>query len=281
VRVNNLTQPSRSVRRSLLEQSLREGLAGYHTQSVMEAGNSTPRKYGPAELMALKTGWTPSAARIVRPNLRLKRDFKNFLKKLGIWNPDKSVQFRLEYTSAQIEMRYNRLVPNRRYKYFHFKNGGTWHQLHQKGRWNAHVVRRGRTALVTSNGDEYRVDPGSARFFRVNKPRSAGKGYKGYEPFDRLKAVRYETSHGPVYVPPKRNDLHLRVQLERVRQLDRVAKVTDEGDINVLGGRVLPLREHRKYWYFLRKRGIFTFSEHHPYGNEAECFDSFYKKQRP
>jgi hypothetical protein len=41
---------------------------------------------------------------------------------------------------------------------------------------------------------------------------------------------------------------------------------------NVLGGRQstgkLPKREHTKYWYFLRKRGVWEKSQHHPYGDE-------------
>jgi len=30
--------------------------------------------------------------------------------------------------------------------------------------------------------------------------------------------------------------------------------------------------EHKKYWYFKRKRGYWTFSQHHPYGDEIDVY---------
>jgi hypothetical protein len=38
--------------------------------------------------------------------------------------------------------------------------------------------------------------------------------------------------------------------------------------------RTAPKREHTKYWYFRRKNGVWRPSDHHPYGDEIDYFDS-------
>jgi hypothetical protein len=35
-----------------------------------------------------------------------------------------------------------------------------------------------------------------------------------------------------------------------------------------------PLPEHKKYWYFKRKRGMWHVSQHHPYGDELQAYES-------
>lgn len=62
----------------------------------------------------------------------------------------------------------------------------------------------------------------------------------------------------------------------------RVGKIMVDNHGNTiksyLGGRALtvpPLAHHKKYWYFLRKRGCYTFSEHHPYGDEGRLISLF------
>jgi len=48
--------------------------------------------------------------------------------------------------------------------------------------------------------------------------------------------------------------------------------------VNELGGkteeysRLPPAAHHKKYWYFLRKRGRWVPSEHHPYGDEEDLY---------
>jgi hypothetical protein len=67
---------------------------------------------------------------------------------------------------------------------------------------------------------------------------------------------------------PKREN---KPSLRRVGKA-RVDESTFEGYLDYLGGpviRIPPRPWHKKYWYFFRKRGQWTFSEHHPYGDES------------
>lgn len=59
----------------------------------------------------------------------------------------------------------------------------------------------------------------------------------------------------------------------RIRAVGRLnVTKANETLVNYLGGRsyVLPAEHHKKYWYFLRKRGTYRFSTHHPYGDELD-----------
>jgi hypothetical protein len=48
----------------------------------------------------------------------------------------------------------------------------------------------------------------------------------------------------------------------------------DRKSYKVLRPNRLPRRHHKKYWYFLRKRGFYETSSHHPYGDEYEAYAS-------
>lgn len=60
----------------------------------------------------------------------------------------------------------------------------------------------------------------------------------------------------------------------RLNTLKRVGYTVQLGEpkdthIKVVGGVTVPLRHHKKYWYFYRKTGTWRTSEHHPYGDES------------
>jgi hypothetical protein len=53
-----------------------------------------------------------------------------------------------------------------------------------------------------------------------------------------------------------------------------VARVSN-GILDVVGGPAVPFapnKAHWKYWYFRRKRGVWTPSQHHPYKDEAKIY---------
>jgi hypothetical protein len=45
-------------------------------------------------------------------------------------------------------------------------------------------------------------------------------------------------------------------------------------EFRALKPKVPPMAHHTKYWYFLRKRGTYETSRHHPYGDEYEAYAS-------
>jgi hypothetical protein len=60
------------------------------------------------------------------------------------------------------------------------------------------------------------------------------------------------------------------------KTLVRVARATPGGFRAVLGGQTFteaPAKAHAKYWYFLRTRGFWRFSQHHPIEGENEVYD--------
>jgi len=83
---------------------------------------------------------------------------------------------------------------------------------------------------------------------------------------------------GRKYIIPARREP---VSLTRSKKISNEARLAAVGRISQeanqliatrLGGcsYVLPEAHHKKYWYFLRKRGFYTFSTHHPYGDEKD-----------
>jgi hypothetical protein len=62
------------------------------------------------------------------------------------------------------------------------------------------------------------------------------------------------------------------------KALVSVARETGNGEfISVLGGQTFTStpaarQKHAKYWYFLRKRGFWRFSQHHPIGDENDTY---------
>lgn len=231
-------------------------------------------RYSSRDLLALRTGWRINMEVARPPDLRMRRDSKNYLKRLGIYRPQFQ-QFRLEMKEPEGRFQYSSAMCNRVFKYHHFKNGGTWAQLKKMGQWSWTTTRR--YPLKMHVGKHVYVLHGNTKFVRVNRPCSKKRPKRRYfvEVTDR---EVLKTGIGPVYIPPgKRDEAVARTGLFLNKQIDANmirAKMSHNGDISVLGGPVLPLRHHKKYWYFLRKRGHFTLSEHHPYGDEYLIFDA-------
>jgi hypothetical protein len=85
----------------------------------------------------------------------------------------------------------------------------------------------------------------------------------------RAKAPVLETPVGPIRLPKGQIDRVLdSVHLPKAGtfRLELDGRITK----SYVGGltTVVPMAHHKKYWYFLRKRGYYRFSEHHPYGDE-------------
>jgi len=242
-----------------------------------------PRRRGLGELLSLRNVLLSSTAFGKAPTDLLSRRFKNHLRWLGVWRPKRELSFRWTYT-PQIVMRYDYSMPNRHYRYLFFKKGGTIREFKKIFAWHGYVLKGAPPKVTFQNGDEYFVDRQSGRFIRKNRPnyrsRNRGPTDLGQHPVKRVPKDwdQLKTPQGPVYVPPKKRDYYTRVDYGRTHTLSKLAAVGrlfQDGEtecINVLGGRILPLKHHKKYWYFLRKKGHFTFSLHHPYGDEARCF---------
>jgi len=97
-----------------------------------------------------------------------------------------------------------------------------------------------------------------------------------------------------IYVPPgiyaaakaarEKRSKPLYDQTSRLPPIGRVIRDMGPGKdnvyINVVGGRIvgpmrpanIPAGHHKKYWYFLRTRGTWYTSEHHPYPDEPEIY---------
>jgi hypothetical protein len=201
--------------------------------------------------------------------------------------PKKNRAFRFE-TKVHIVYRYDWDVPNRHFRYLFFKNGGTINQFKKLQPTKAVRVKP-TTTFVYTNGKKYLMT-GTGDMIRISKPGRGNSATKKQKE-ESSKMIRHETGKGPVYIPPFKRNMQFRVAVQRGKDIDdgRLVPVArgswqnqlenykyvgnvSEGYLNVLGGRVLPLKHQSKYWYFLRKRGNFVFSEHHPYGDEALCF---------
>lgn len=120
---------------------------------------------------------------------------------------------------------------------------------------------------------------------RLEKLRRAEKS--GYAAARKLRKKLPPGTSGPV--PPVRvPDFSTLVprfrtgKTERIREkrsnlplVGKVHNIMNKTFIEGLGGRKIPFApspEHKKYWYFKRKKGEWTFSVHHPYGNEYDLY---------
>lgn len=119
-----------------------------------------------------------------------------------------------------------------------------------------------------------------------------GRGQVAFGPPEPVALAPKPVKTVEIVTPPVRSsavkysvrDAVLKRQKIALRQSLRAANaITDSvtGDIYVspLCGRTftvrdkfLPKKEWKKYCYFLRKRGFWTVSEHHPYGDEDEWY---------
>jgi len=81
------------------------------------------------------------------------------------------------------------------------------------------------------------------------------------------------------YTPAMELKLDTKVEIQIRKGIWKVGKVSQDigGNriITYLGGKAhlfRPAEHHKKYMYFFRKRGFWTFSEHHPYPDESACY---------
>jgi hypothetical protein len=228
----------------------------------------------PSELLALRIGWSPSVAG--RPAPPVLRAFKNLLKGLEIFkrSPTHGHTMTMEY-NPKVVFGYDCFRTNRSYKYRHFKNGLTWRDLHLRGKNSARIIR-GPQIMHTSAGDYVVVtDENGVRFQKIGKPnqskarRASGRRPEPAKPAKTSLRERILTPLGPVMTPPS-----LAVNVLNSRMLPKTGTFSAQEDghiyLSYLGGQstVLPAKHHKKYWYFLRKKGAWRFSEHHPYGDE-------------
>jgi len=227
-------------------------------------------RYTPSELIALQNGWKRQCTLGQVPTDLLKRRFKNSLRSLGIWMPKRDLidEFRWTYNPVMVA-KYDSRMSNRHWKYLFFKRGGTIRDLKKIPRRD--FIRVSGQPRLEWRGNVYRPDR-TGKLIQVRPPNSRKRG-RNRNTGQVAEPVKVQTSFGPIYVPPQKRNWFARADYQRAKDLTSMVRgtVTSNGDINVLGGRILPLEHHRKYWYFLRKRGYFKFSEHHPYGDEALC----------
>jgi len=232
------------------------------------------RSYSIAELSSLRTGYTRQCTLGQVPTDLLTRRYKNSVRSLGLWKPTRNNEFRWIYNPT-MALRYDHRIPNRRWKYLFFKRGGKLDEFRKIRPFDA--VRIAGEPILEWRGSKYRVIGNTGDIVKMSPPgrrrKALGRPSQA-DLADSTRRLKVETNLGPVYVPPHKRDWFARLDFQRAKErtITERAKVSSDGNINVLGGRILPLREHSKYWYFLRKRGYFVFSEHHPYGDEALCF---------
>lgn len=192
------------------------------------------------------------------------RGFKNHLKSIGIYRPayvDKH-QAREHLHKKEV---YDPSMSNKKFKYEYVKRTGS-----PKG-----LSDLKKTSITIA---EYKF-PGRP----LTRHRMAGLLMKqnrlleGKRHDERpVRVKRQETSFVRKNVLP--------VILEKTgkpvnsKRLKAVGKVFFEHNgtfVSYLGGKTHkfnPEKGHRKYWYFLRKRGCWTFSQHHPYGDENVAY---------
>jgi hypothetical protein len=96
--------------------------------------------------------------------------------------------------------------------------------------------------------------------------------------FGPIRPLRTPEGSNPYVIPMRRTG---KTELKRSKIASRQSAQRAAGRVSAhanqligtyLKGKsyVLPEAHHKKYWYFLRKRGYYTFSEHHPYGDEVD-----------
>jgi len=102
-----------------------------------------------------------------------------------------------------------------------------------------------------------RVREKTKRRFRRAKPGINGPGQSATKPVAAwVRPTKARTLHSNPSIRP-------------------VARYRD-GILNVVGGiatSFAPAEQHKKYWYFLRRRGVWAPSQHHPYSDEPRVYN--------
>jgi hypothetical protein len=110
----------------------------------------------------------------------------------------------------------------------------------------------------------------------VKAPKRGGKHHKKRN--HRIKPVKYTHSNGVKvelkfkYQPP-RNRRSISPVRENVTPYIKRGVIFHANGVSYfhsLGGLTVPFRHHTKYWYFLRKRGEWYSSLHHPYQDDFQ-----------
>jgi len=188
------------------------------------------------------------------------RRFKNKLKSCGIYRPayiDKAILVR-----GKLERRFDINLSNRKYKHRFVKSGGDIRQLK--------TLPRFEFKPVVAYRDESRG--GALRRAHPRLPGAVAEKTK------RSSRSRRVLPSGPVWSP---QDDHLPLKARALlstpstRPLGVVARGTGE-TLYVLGGCAVPFapaQAHLKYWYFLRKKGFWTPSRHHPHRDDTVIYN--------
>jgi len=197
------------------------------------------------------------------------RSFRNRLKSCGIYRPcyvDKAV---LQFGRTQ--MRYDPRVSNKSFKYSFFQQGGTLAELR--------TFPKRPFKPVTGYRDQSR----RGRLTRAHKTLPGAVAWKPDRRVRRTASAAVELGgNGPSEpatnpVAPTAKWVSKRVLSRRTTSsLVRVARRgANDAFVSILGGVTFafpPSAEHKKYEYFYRTRGSWTFSLHHPYGDEYEVY---------
>lgn len=240
----------------------------------LSRGQNEPLIYSIKELLGnglQKLEWVADSATITRR-------FKSRLVACGIYRPVFVDKAKLNWTTEVVH-RYDPAVPNKRFKYLYVKEHGTPKGLSS--------LKKERVELrkVTSYTDQSRS---VNRVFKPH-PRLPGAVVKPFSWHDRKGTVsnrfrklflRGESKQDYKALMDSCNAKSIddeRVILKAFRNRPKAMRVQNTGSElirSTVGGTntLVPMRHHKKYWYFLRKRGTWAFSVHHPYGDEMEYF---------
>jgi hypothetical protein len=216
------------------------------------------------------------------------RGFKNRLKSIGIFRPAYVDHARLVWKKTKV-VRYDRNMSNNAFRYLWVKRYGTPEGLK--------YVPKQSYSVISHYVDERN---GRIRLPMKHHPGAIHLTYREMTRRDKPRHNRFakiDTPLGEVLAPPRaipRVDLANMRMLDKLRNLGytydaaktllesrktgpKAGHILSDGELlfkTYLGGvsKQVPLEHHKKYWYFLRKKGFFRFSEHHPYGDEHTYF---------
>lgn len=187
------------------------------------------------------------------------RKFKNSLKSHGIWSPPPNGRMRFERKGGEfVADRYDWIMPNRRFKYLHFKNGGTIRELQALPKPAMYFKQS--TNYMWLDGHRYRL---------MRDGKYVKDDVVNWRKRPRPPVRTVLTPLGPVKTT-KPGSVLSDLESNKFPKGGTFRLVNNHVVTSYLGGKAtsMPLKHHTKYFYFLRKRGVFTFSEHHPYGDE-------------